>query len=104
MTKQGRVFQRRWPQGSAGPRKEERKQQKTIRQVTFVVVEGEHENAIENNLIGSLFFDGIPPGPKGGQNIQVEVTLDVSGIITLYASNSNVPEKKFTIWNGLPEE
>jgi molecular chaperone DnaK len=53
--------------------------------VKIRVLQGESERADENDLLGEFVLAGIPPGPKGGPEIEVTFDIDANGIVSVSA-------------------
>ena len=53
--------------------------------VKIRVLQGESERADDNDLLGEFVLAGIPPGPKGGPEIEVTFDIDANGIVSVSA-------------------
>jgi heat shock protein 1/8 len=53
--------------------------------IDIVVFEGERQMTKDNSQLGKFALDGIPPGPRGGPQIDVTMELDVNGILNVSA-------------------
>ena len=53
--------------------------------VKIRVLQGESENANDNDLLGEIVLAGIPPGAKGGPEIEVTFDIDANCIVSVSA-------------------
>ena len=60
----------------------------------FEVYQGENAIATENCFIGKLIIEGIEPAPKGTKKIQLTMSLDQNGILTMSVVNPENRETK----------
>jgi len=51
----------------------------------LTILQGDHANAAENEIIGDFTFSGIHPAPKGRAKVEVTFTLNHEGILTVSA-------------------
>src|SRR5438093_1368167 len=75
--------------------------------VTTRVLQGEHEFAKDNRLLGTFNLEGIPPAPRGVPQIEVTFNIDVNGILAVHAKDLGTQkESKITVQNsgGLSKE
>jgi molecular chaperone DnaK (HSP70) len=56
-------------------------------QVEIVLVAGESTRAAENQLLGRVILDGIPPAPRGVPQIEVRVRVERNGVISARAKD-----------------
>ena len=56
-------------------------------QVTIKVFQGERAMASDNKLLGEFELSGIPPAPRGHPQIEVNFSIDASGIVTVSAKD-----------------
>ncbi|XP_026424380.1 heat shock 70 kDa protein 18-like [Papaver somniferum] len=69
--------------------------------VAFPVYEGERAKAAENNLLGTIEIQGIPPAPQGVPQITVCFDMDANGILNVFAEEITTGNKsKITIANN----
>lgn len=68
--------------------------------VTIQVFEGERQFTRDNNKLGEFHLEGIPPGPRGGPQIEVAFDIDANGILSVSAmEKSTGKENKIQIKN-----
>ena len=68
--------------------------------VFIQVYEGERSMTRDNNMLGKLNLDGIPPMPCGQAQIDVTFDIDANGILNMSAvEKSTGKENKITITN-----
>jgi len=75
--------------------------------VTIRVLQGEREFANDNRLLGQFDLTGIPPAPRGVPQIEVDLSLDANGILTVTATELKTGKKsdiKITDSGGLSKE
>ena len=60
----------------------------------FEVYQGECEVVTKNCMIGKLIVEGIEPAPKGEKRIEVTMSLDHSGILTVSVVNPDNNQSK----------
>jgi L1 cell adhesion molecule like protein len=53
--------------------------------VRLQIFEGERALTRDNNLLGEITIDGIPPAPRGIPQIEVTFDLDANGILNVFA-------------------
>ncbi len=75
--------------------------------VKIIVLQGEHNDAQLNELLGEFILTGIRPAPKG--EVEVEVTFDINadGIVSVSAKNLETGQEQsitVTATSGLSEE
>jgi len=76
-------------------------------QVEIHVLQGEREFATDNKSLGRFILDGIPPAPRGIQQIEVTFDIDANGILNVKALDKGTnKEQKITITGstGLSKE
>jgi molecular chaperone DnaK len=56
--------------------------------VKIRVLQGESENANENDLLGEFVLSGIRPAPKGEPEIDVAFDIDANGIVSVSARDT----------------
>jgi molecular chaperone DnaK len=56
--------------------------------VKIRVLQGESENATENDLLGEFVLSGIRPAPKGEPEIDVAFDIDANGIVSVSARDT----------------
>jgi len=54
--------------------------------VLIQIFEGERQFTKDNNLLGKFTLDGIPPMPRGQPQIEVNLDIDVNGILNVNAT------------------
>ena len=57
--------------------------------VLIQIFEGERQMTKDNAQLGKFSLDGIPPGPRGGPQIEVTLDLDVNGILNVSAAEKS---------------
>lgn len=68
--------------------------------VTIKIFEGERPQTKDNNLLGTFQLDGIPPMPRGKPQVEVQLDIDVNGILTVSAIEKSTGKKSdITITN-----
>ena len=55
--------------------------------VSITVMQGDHELASQNKLLGMFNLTGIPPAPAGGPRIEVSFEIDTDGIVSVHAKD-----------------
>lgn len=55
--------------------------------VSITVLQGDHESASQNQLLGMFNLTGIPPAPAGGPRIEVSFEIDTDGIVSVHAQD-----------------
>lgn len=60
----------------------------------FVVVEGNHDRAEENKLLGELVHEGLRVAPRGDPDIEVLFHLDATGALTVTSTNLETREQR----------
>ena len=60
----------------------------------FEVYQGENTTATENCFIGKLIIENIEPAPKGTMKINLKMSLDLNGILTVSVENPENHETK----------
>jgi molecular chaperone DnaK len=53
--------------------------------VKIRVLQGESDQASENDLLGEFVLSNIPPAPKGEPEIEVSFDIDANGIVSVSA-------------------
>jgi molecular chaperone DnaK len=53
--------------------------------VKIRVMQGEGDQALENDLLGEFILNNIPPAPKGAPEIDVAFDIDANGIVSVSA-------------------
>ncbi len=61
--------------------------------VNVHIVQGEHENAKDNESVGYIIIDDLDPKLKGEQKIEVTFNIDSNGILSVSAENKNTHKK-----------
>ena len=56
-------------------------------QVEIHILQGERPMAIDNKSLGKFILDGIPPAPRGVQQIEVTFDIDANGILKVTAQD-----------------
>lgn len=78
------------------PTKERREDFRTVEDdqtiVKFPIVEGESEQASENDTIGEVRLEGIPPRPSNEESLAVEFELTVDGTLQVEAEDLQTGE------------
>jgi molecular chaperone DnaK len=72
--------------------------------VEIHVLQGEREIAQHNRSLGKFELVGIPPGPRGGPQIEVTFEVDANGILSVSATDrasGRVQQMKVTPTSGL---
>ncbi|XP_075989827.1 heat shock protein 70 A1-like [Anticarsia gemmatalis] len=70
------------------------------RSMTIEIFEGERSLTENNNLLGVIQLDGIPPAPRGVAKIDVTFDIDVNGILSVTAKDKSTENiKSITIKN-----
>lgn len=59
--------------------------------VPISVYQGERARSKDNNLLGNLLLDGLPPAPN--QPVSICFEIDVNGILTVSAEHKNTGKK-----------
>jgi molecular chaperone DnaK len=75
--------------------------------VTIRVFQGEREMAADNKLLGQFDLIGIPPAPRGMQQVEVTFDIDANGIVNVHAKDLGTNKEqsiKITASSGLNEE
>ncbi|XP_052687671.1 heat shock protein 68-like [Crassostrea angulata] len=68
--------------------------------VSIQVFEGERAMTKDNNKLGTLELNGIPPAPRGVPQIDVEFDIDANGILNVSAKDKSTGKSnKITITN-----
>jgi len=68
--------------------------------VLIQIFEGERQFTKDNNLLGKFTLDGIPPMPRGQPQIEVNLDIDVNGILNVNATEKSTGKsQKITITN-----
>merc|ERR1711869_142049 len=68
--------------------------------VLIQVFEGERAMTKDNNLLGKFHLDGIPPAPRGVQQIEVTFDIDANGILNVSAQDKSTGKvNQITITN-----
>jgi len=67
--------------------------------VTIVIYEGERTEVKHNHLLGKFTLDGIAPAPRGVPQIDVSLSIDANGVLTVSAKDlaASGNEKTITI-------
>merc|ERR1711981_272208 len=69
--------------------------------VEIHVLQGEREMAINNKSLGNFRLDGIPNAPKGMPKIEVDFDIDVDGLLSVKAKETDTGiEQSVTIQNA----
>ena len=55
--------------------------------VLIQIYEGERARTKDNNLLGKFLLSGIPPAPRGVPQLRVTFNIDVSGVLSVSASD-----------------
>ena len=58
--------------------------------VLIQVFEGKRAMIEDNNSIGKLYLDGIPPAPRGLPQVEVTFNIDTNGILNVSARDESV--------------
>jgi heat shock protein 1/8 len=68
--------------------------------VLIQVFEGERGMTKDNHILGKFNLEGIPPGPRGGPQIEVVFDVDANGILNVSATDKATSKtNKITITN-----
>jgi len=62
--------------------------------VKIVVLQGESQNAAENQLLGEFLLSGIRPAPKGVPDIEVTFAIDADGIVSVKARDADTGKEQ----------
>jgi molecular chaperone DnaK len=66
--------------------------------VDVQVYQGERPMAKDNRLLGIFRLDGIPPAPRGSTQLEVTFSIDMNGVLTVFAKDTATgKEQKITI-------
>ena len=76
--------------------------------VRLLVLQGESEDATENDLLGEFSLEGLRPAPKGEVEIEVTFQISADGVVSVSAKNLETGQEQaivVTATSGLtPEE
>lgn len=75
--------------------------------VRLLVLQGEHEDATENDLLGEFSLENLRPAPKGEVEIEVTFQISADGVVSVHAKNlENGQEQAIivTAASGLTQE
>jgi molecular chaperone DnaK len=64
------------------------------KQIVIHVVQGEREMAADNKSLGRFRIAPLPPSPRGAPQIEVQVGMDESGLVSVAASNLQTGEQQ----------
>ncbi len=64
------------------------------KQIVIHVVQGEREMAADNKSLGRYRIAPLPPGARGAPQIQVQVSMDASGLCAVAASDLHTGERQ----------
>ena len=56
--------------------------------VRILVMQGESDDAHHNVLLGDFRLEGLPPGPKGGVEVEVTFSIGEDGILGVSARDA----------------
>jgi molecular chaperone DnaK len=69
------------------------------KQVQVEVSQGENLNAEDNVPLGSFMVEGLPPKPAGDVGIEVRFSFDLSGLLTVTASETSTGKQEQLLVN-----
>ena len=75
--------------------------------VKIVVLQGESDRAVENELLGEFLLGGIRPAPKGVPDILVTFSIDADGIVSVAAKDRDTGKEQsitVTLSGGLSQD